>query len=294
MDKNGMKYFITISLTLIALGGLSQAQEIFVTIPPLKYFTERIVGDVTKVGVILAPGQNPHSYSPSAKEISIISRADLLLTAGVPFEENLFPRLKNLSKNLKVVDVSEGLPKRKFQLQEAPSHPDHDAHSHEEEAWDPHVWMSPRLAMKQSANILKAVTAWKPEKKKTFETNYTKWEKDLRELDGFLKETFRALDGSTFFAYHPAYGYFADAYGLKQVALEANGKQPSPADLRHLIERAKVDKVKVIFVQKHFSASSARVVANAIHGAVVTLDPLAEDYLENMRSLGKTVAENLR
>ncbi|MEM9446558.1 MAG: zinc ABC transporter substrate-binding protein [Verrucomicrobiota bacterium] len=275
---------------------LCHGQEIYVTIPPLKYFVQEITAEAQNVGVVLAPGQNPHSYSPSAKQIASLTRAKLLFTTGVPFEEHFISKIKGNSSTLKIIPTDEKLPKRKFTHHEAHDHDHHHHHDHKGNCihadWDPHIWMSPQLAIKQSQAILDALVIWKPSKKEVYQANFKALEKELNTLHDFLATELSPLKGSSLYVYHPAFGYFADAYGLEQKAIEVQGKQPTAKQLKTLIEQAKSDRAQVIFVQKQFPTSSAQTVADAIQGVVIPLDPLSADYLSTLKKIGTTISKN--
>ena len=126
-----------------------------------------------------------------------------------------------------------------------------------------------------------------------YRNNYISLEQDLTGLDQELESLLTPFAGDTLFVYHPAFGYFCDRYGLVQVAIETGGREPTPAQLEGVIEKAREEGVKVLFVQPEFPEKSARAVANAIHGAVIPVAPLAENYFDSLRELGKAVAEGL-
>ncbi|MCK5723282.1 MAG: zinc ABC transporter substrate-binding protein, partial [Gammaproteobacteria bacterium] len=90
-----------------------------------------------------------------------------------------------------------------------------------------------------------------------------------------------------FMVFHPSWGYFADTYGLKQVAVEIEGKNPKPSQLKELIEHAKEQGIKIIFVQPQFSSKSAKLVAREIGGRVAVADPLAQDWSANLRAVAR-------
>jgi len=138
------------------------------------------------------------------------------------------------------------------------------------------------------------LTRLDPEGREAYEDNYAGREADLKALDRRISEILAPVRGKTFFVFHPAFGYFARDYGLRQVAVETGGKQPGTRQLEHLIEEAKEQGVRVIFVQPQFARKSAEAIAEAIDGAVVPIDPLARDYLENLERMAERVEEGLR
>lgn len=160
---------------------------------------------------------------------------------------------------------------------------------------DPHVWLSPPLVMQQARNILDALVAADPEGRSYYATRYREFLSEIVELDLDLMEKFAAPDAKgQFMVYHPSWGYFADAYGLTQIPVELEGKEPKSGQLQGLIERAREDGVQVVFVQPQFSKRSAEIIAKAIDGEVVEVDPLAENWAENLRSVADHFASAVR
>lgn len=177
-------------------------------------------------------------------------------------------------------------------------HHGHAAHSEEKESGgipDPHVWLSPPLVMQQARNILDALVAADPEGRSGYATRYREFISEVVDVDLYLMEKFAAPDAKgQFMVYHPSWGYFADAYGLTQIPVELEGKEPKPAQLQGLIERAREDGVQVVFVQPQFSKRSAEIIAKAIDGEVVEVDPLAVNWAENLRSVADHFASAVR
>jgi len=272
-----------------AAGPETAVLQVFVSIPPQKYFVERIGGRYVEVHVLLSPGQSPHTYEPTAKQMVELARARIYFCVGMPFEKQLAAKIRAAAPELTVVDTSEGIRRREWDASMTghPAHEDHDGHSHrpDEQSWDTHTWMSPRLAAVHARNICQALCRVDPAHRAFYEGNLKKLTNELDRLDRQIAEALAPLKGRSFYVFHPAFGYFADAYGLKQVAIEMSGKQPTAKYLNDLIRRAEAAGVKLIFVQPQFSRQGAEAVARAIGGAVVPLDPLAENYMDNLRSI---------
>ena len=95
-------------------------------------------------------------------------------------------------------------------------------------------------------------------------------------------------------AFHPAWSYFAREYGLEQLPIEVEGKAPNPANLKKIIDIARKENIRIIFVQEQFDTNSARAVAAEIGGQVVKIDPLGLDWLENMRRIAQTLGDALK
>ncbi len=266
----------------------------FVSILPHACFVEKIGGDRVRVRVLVEPGQSPATYSPTPQQVARLAESQLLFSAGVPFEESLLPKIRSSLPKLKIIDTLAGIETRTMLVEHKCSGKgDHD-HTHHKGEKDPHVWLSPLLVKKQARTICNALSELDPEKKGTFEANCTAVEKELDALHAELTATLAPLKGREVFVFHPAYGYFCEAYGLKQTAVEVEGKAPSAKQLAELIDSAKKRNVKVIFVQPQFSTRSAKSVAGAIGGAVVPMDPLARNYLKNMKDMAAKVKKALK
>ena len=263
---------------------------VFVSILPQKYFVEKIAGERLKVEVLVSPGKSPHSYEPTPQQVISLGGAKALFTIGVPFEKAFLPKIKNTIKSIKIVDTSFGINKRVLEL-----HSHDDDHEGEEEdeheigTPDPHIWLSPSLAKIMAKNIYKALIEIDPNGEAEYSKAYKSLIEELDDLISLLSETLKPFEGSILFVYHPAFGYFADEFGLKQVTIEIGGKEPSPAKLTEIIDRAQKNGVKVIFVQPEFSQESAKKIAYSINGAVVILNPLSPDYINNLKIISQEI-----
>ncbi len=255
-----------------------------VSILPQKYFLERIAGDTIKVLVMVLPGESPATYEPTPDQIRALTKARVFFTIGVPFERSFVPKIKSTLKDIPIIDTSAGI--TRMDMEGAPSR--------DETVKDPHIWMSPPLVKTQAATMLKTLVKLFPEWKERFEQNYSTFINDLDEADKDLQESLASLNGTTLFVYHPSFGYFARRYGLKQKAIETGGKAPGPKSLNKLVAEVKKEGVKVIFVQPEFQQHSVEIIAEAAGTAVIPIDPLAEDYLDNLEAIAETLKSSLK
>lgn len=252
---------------------------VFVSIKPQAGLLKRMVGDHVEVRVLVGNGQSPHSYEPSAKQLAALGEAEILFTIGAPFEEALLKKIKPLYPELTVIETAAQIEKRPM------PHAHHGEHcTHDHGTTDPHVWLSAENAGKIAARMFNELGCGAADS-----VEYEKLLSELNALDEELIIKLTPFKGSRFYVFHPSFGYFADAYGLEQIPIELDGKSPSPRQLVALIEQAKTDGVKVVFVQKQFPADSANAVAEAIGGTVVQLDPLAEDVVANLRLIAESI-----
>lgn len=283
-------------LILAGTAASAQVPRVAVSILPQKYFVDRISGGAYSALVLVGPGQNPHSYEPTPRQMADLGSAAAWLTIGVDFENGLVPKVRNLYPRLRLVDTTEGLRFRSLQAHfpdedehdpdEDEHGPDEDEHGHPEGGRDVHVWMGREGAAAQARRVRDVLTALDPGKAAVYARNHDALVRDIDAVFDDLTETLTPLRGRPVFVYHPAFGYFLDEFGIEQVAVEAGGKEPTQKNLAALIERARRENARVIFVQPQFSKSAARTVAGAIGGVVVEIDDLAPDWLANLKKMG--------
>ena len=273
-------FFTMLFTTQIAFAKTNKI-NIFVSILPQSYFVERVGGDLVDVEILVGPGKSPATYDPTSKQMAKLGEARIYFRIGVPFEKGFINKLEGLNKNLRIVDTRDGVELRYFQGHNKDS-------SHESAIPDPHIWLDPKRVMIQAETICKALSSIAPEKKRFFKDNLNSFIKDLKMLDQKLTEILAPLKGGKFYVFHPAFGYFGDSYGLVQVAVEIEGKSPSAKQLASLIDSAKRDGVRVIFVQPQYARKGVETIAKAIDGAVVPINPLPANYLEEMEGMAKS------
>jgi len=286
------------ALVLSVLPGCSPKRQrpqgplsVFVSIPPQKYFVERIGGRHVSVSVMVGAGQSPATYEPTPRQIARLASARIFFRIGVPFERAFVRRIAATFDELTIVDTSRGVPLRRMQQpRDLPNaHEGNDV----ETGTDPHIWLNPRLVKIQADTICSALCDADPDHSAAYKHNRDAFKADLDALDREIAKALEPVKGKTLFVFHPAFGYFADAYGLRQKAIETGGKEPSARRIIELIDQAKREGVRVIFVQPQFSDRAARAIAESIDGAVVPMNPLAPDYMENMRRMAAAVSQAL-
>jgi zinc transport system substrate-binding protein len=269
-------------------GSSGKTPQVTVAIPPQAYFVERICGKHVRVQVLVEPGQSPHTFEPTPKQMAELAESRLYFKIGLPFEERLLSKIGETFKDLTIVDTREGIKLRTMEEWELGGEEEGEEGHHDEDRAgtpDPHIWLSPKLVKIQAQTICGAISKTDPAYAAEYAQNLKAFEADLDATDAKIAAALAPLKGKEFFVFHPAFGYFGDAYGLKQIAVETGGKQPGPRQLTELIERARKSGVKLILVQRQFSTVSAQAVAEAIGGAVVPTDTLATDYLANLEDL---------
>lgn len=281
---------VCLFLAGVGAGEARESLSVFVSIPPQKYFVERVAGETVKVSVMVKPGADPVTYEPSPRQMAELSEAKAYFRIGVPFEAAWLSRLRQNQPNLAIVDTREGITLRAI---EGHAHGPHGMDK-EKAMPDPHIWLSPRLVKKQAETIYLALVDLNPDEAATYLENYQLFVKDLEAIDQQIRSIIGNGRGRKFMVFHPAWGYFADEYGLQQIPIEVEGKEPSAKELARIIDQAHRDNIKVIFVQSQFNTKPAETIAKAVSGRVVQLDPLAEDYLTNLVVMAEAIGAEAR
>jgi zinc transport system substrate-binding protein len=278
-----MMLFLFCAVFLSASAMAGEPIPAFVSIPPQKYFVEKIGGNLVDVSVMVPPGANPHIYEPRPNQMTALSKARIYFAIGVSFETVWLPKFAKLNPQMRIVHTDKGIDKMAMV---AHHHEEKTKHPHRDDVHgglDPHVWVSPPEVKIIARNILEALLVIDPANQSTYKTNHDAFSTEIEKLDRDLREVFKDKKGFKIMVYHPAWGYLARAYGLEQVPVEVEGKEPKPEQLKTLIEESRKQGIKVIFVQPQFSTKSAETLAKAIGGGVVFADNLREDWEKNLR-----------
>lgn len=277
-----------ILVTLFFATSLFAKLNICVSIPPQAYFVDKIAGDLADVTVLIPPGSSPATYTPKPSQLKAIKKAQIYFTIGVPFEKNWLDRFKSINHKLKIVDMTAGIKKRPLHNPLAHASPEsHDEHHHHG-TLDPHVWLSPKLALILAKNVADTLSQEDPEHQKLYQTNYQAFTKSVRELEAKIAEKLKRIKQKSFIVFHPSFGYFAEAFGLQQVAIEKEGKEPSLRYIKRVIDFARKHNIKTIFVAPQFSQKSARYIAKQIGGKVVAINPLAYEWDKNLLEIAQS------
>jgi len=299
--RNAVFLILFFLVMLLGVQKANAAVEVFVSIPPQKWLSDRIGGQHLVTGVLISKGQDPHTFEPTPKQVEALSHSQLYFTVGLEFEKQIITKIRQSSSKLQIVDCTAGI--KKLAMAEHHHHGNETVHhddagknehtedgqGHDHAGLDPHVWLSPVNLKIMAANMAKAMIAADPQNSGDYTANLAQLNRELDALDQKIAAQLQPCAGATFFVFHPSFGYFAKRYGLHQEAVEVEGKLPTPKQLSNLITEAKADGVKVIFVQPQFDSRSAEVIATAIGGEVVPLDALAEDVKGNLETIANKI-----
>ncbi len=265
---------------------------VFVSIPPQKYFVQQIGKQRVHVQIMVKPGASPAAYEPRPRQMAAISKTQIYFAIGVAFEKTWLGKIAAANPKLRVVHTDDGI--QKISMAAHHHNAEHQPEKDHLGEPDPHIWLAPTLVMTQARMILNALVEIDPTHRAVYEANARAFLAELAALDADLRNMFVDMQGRQFMVFHPAWGYFAHSYGLQQVPVEIEGKDPKPAQLKTLIEHARENDIKVIFVQPQFSAKSAQLVAREIGGRVTVADPLASEWSQNLREVARKLKAALK
>lgn len=283
------------ALLLVALltAGAAPKPIVFVTIPPQRWLVQTLAGDAVQVELMVAPGQDPHTFEPSGRQMARLARAQGWLTIGLPFEGTLLAKARGACPDLKSFAVDQGIPRLGGH-----AHAGHDhsaaAEKHEtcgavHDGTDPHIWLAPRGMLQMATNTCRVLQSLLPAEEARLAAALAELTDKLIQLERELTGTLAPVAGKTFWVYHLSWAYFAKAFGLHQQAVEQDGREPSARQLARLIESARADRVRVLFTDPHSNPGPVRTLARHLDARVATLDPLAEVWPDNLRHVATAI-----
>ncbi|MDI6724037.1 MAG: zinc ABC transporter substrate-binding protein [Methanobacterium sp.] len=248
---------------------------VIVSIPPQAEFVEKIGGDKVKVTVMVPPGANPHTYEPLPDQLNDVSQAELYaeVGSGIEFENVWMDKISSANKKMVILNCSEGI---NF-IPNTENEGDNE--------YDTHVWVSPQNAKIMVENIYRGLIQVDPANRDYYKANKDKYLKELEKADESIRKSLSGHKNNKIMVYHPAWGYFCRDYGLTQIAIEKNGKEPTPQGIASLINQAKKEKIKIIFISPQYSRKNADGIASEIGGQVITVDDLDKNYIENLNKV---------
>lgn len=244
-----------------AVAGAQDRLDVVVSIPPQQWLIEQIGGDRVDVKVLVAPGESPTTHLPTDAQVTDLMRAQIYFRIGVPFERGLwFDAVRQMGR-FTMVDLREGI---------------------ELLGEDPHTWLSPTLLSIQAESVATALSRQDSNQRPFYEANLKRLKGVLKTLDEELRLALDPYSGRSFLVFHPSWAYFADAYGLHQIAIEIEGREPSDRELTELQMLAREAAIRTVFVQPQIHGRSARAFAQLLDARLETLDPLAADVVANL------------
>jgi len=273
------------------------AISIAVSIPPQQWFVSRIAGDNVRVTTLAGPGANPHNFEPTPGQIQNLSSANAWILSGAEFEISLLPKVKKLFPDLLIVDGTQGVRFRTLEEH------DHD-HLHEYNIngdtsaprsplttpyLDRHTWLGREPAKILASHIKDTLTVMDGDNEELYNSRYEDVIKLIDNEFDFLSAALAPLKGKSVFVYHPSFGYFLDEFDIHQEAVETGGKEPGPRQLNNLMKKIIEEQAVAVFVQAQFPVNAARTLAASAGVQLISLDPLAPDWLENIGRMGQAL-----
>lgn len=318
------KYFlfiVSLSLFVACQSGSKKNTEtekgvLTVTIEPQRYFLEQIVGDAFTINTLVPPGASPETYEPAPSVMVEMGKSQIYFMVGdLGFERAWSGRLATNNRNILMVDCSTGIERI-----EGGEHTDHDHghanehnHKHDNDAGhdhdtgytdehnhvhnhgdtDPHIWTSPRAVKIMTANMLEALVKVDPDNKETYQANYERFIGQLTEMDSLIQKKLANVTSRAFIIYHPALAYFSNDYNFHQHSVEFQGKNPSPAQIKELVDLARKEQIHTLFMQKGFDAKNMEVIARELGAELFEIDPLNYAWDKELMQLVDILARDV-
>ena len=269
-------FFVLFALPILA------KETLLVSILPQKYFIDQIAKDRFEVVALIPKGASPATYSLKPSQLLQIKKAKLYFTIGVPFERAWKDRILGTNPKLRLIDSTKYI--RLYPIGEHEHHKDHV-----KELLDPHVWLAPNLVEQIARVLLEELVRLDPAHQKEYFENYKAFIAKIAQIDTKIFSMVLHSHTKAFLISHPSLGYFARSYGLKQLPIEAGGKEPKMARLIHLIQKAKELGIRVIFIEPQFPQKSAQFLAKKLGAKVTLIDPLAQDWEQNILRIVRAI-----
>jgi len=278
-----MNRVVFVFLMMITLGYAKV--DAVVSILPQVSFVKAIGGDKVNIALMVEPGNSPHSYEPKPSQMKEISKAKLYFAIGVEFENVWLERFKAQNSSMKVIDTTVNVTKLAMKKHEGYDH--HDT----KEGLDPHIWTAPNNLKIVAQNIYEAFKSSDQANEAYYKANFDKFIAHIDQVDQEIKTILKDTPkGAKFMVFHPAWGYFAKQYGLIQLPIEVEGKEPKPKTVAKLINKAKQEKIRAIFTAPEFSDTTAKTIADELGISVIKVSPLNPKWGENLINLAKAIA----
>ncbi len=269
--------------------GKSGVVNVTVSILPQKFIVERIGKEKVKVNVMVPPATSPEIYEPGPVKMAELKDSAIYFLIGMPFEKNAFEKMKSEFSNVRFTQMQKNIVFRKIEG----GHDHKEESGFHEETYDPHIWLDPLYLIVISDNTVSELIKADPANREFYIKNLLELKKELQLLYDELLDVFKGSERKSFVIYHPAWGYFADRFGLKQIPVEIEGKEPSVAEMAKLSEFIKENKVKTIFLQAQSSETVINSLASEKGIQIKMIDPLKENVVENIRESALLIKEGL-
>jgi zinc transport system substrate-binding protein len=281
-------YFLITCLTISCVSSTKDSDNkiITVSIAPFKYFVEEIAGNDFTVNVMVPAGADPHTYEPVPGQINKLRKSVGYLSNGyLGFEMNWLDRFYETNPAMKKLALSDFI---------EPLVSQHHLEGGHIEGADPHYWVSPKCALAIAGSVKQFLIGLNPAQKEKYESNYLQLISKIKVIDDKAMGMFSNVSVKSFMIYHPNLAYVARDYGLEEIPVEFEGKEPSPSRMRDLVDRARKDNLKTIFVQLEYDTKNAKALAEEIGAQIVLIDPLSENWQKSTTDIIEAVSKSLK
>ena len=285
-----MKRIFSLVLFILIIAGcthrtVDQGQGVItVSIEPFRFFTSEIAGDSYSINVIVPPGASPATYEPPPAVIKGISNSDMMIINGyLGFEMAWIDRMIGLNEKVKVLKLADSQ-----DLIASDSHRHNDITHYT--GVDPHFWVSPLCARIIARDIRDFLVKNDPDREEIYNSNYMRLDSLILDTDSYIRSILSDSGKKSFMIFHPSLTYFARDYGLEQIAVETEGKEPSPSELKELIDNGREKNLKTIFVQREFDMKNARLIGKEIGAETVVIDPLSNEWVGSLKEIAENIA----
>ncbi|MCE5344729.1 MAG: zinc ABC transporter substrate-binding protein [Bacteroidales bacterium] len=284
------KYFYFLLILFFTSCGQQNSDNrnriITVSIAPFKYFVEEIAGDDFVVNIMVPAGSNPHIYEPFPEQINKLRRSEAYISNGyLGFEMTWLDRFYEINKTMRKLSLADKI---------NPLVSEHHHEGESAEGADPHYWVSPECALIIASSVKELLCDMNPSQRQKYETSYNALILKIQDTDKHARDLFSSVHGRSFMIFHPNLGYLARDYGLEEISVEYEGKEPPPSRMKELIDRARKDGLKTIFVQKEYDTKNAKAIADEIGAEIRIIDPLSEDWLQSTSDIISALYSSLK
>lgn len=268
------------------------ANYVTVSIIPLKYFVEKIAGGTVEINVLFPAGSNPHIYEPKPKEMIKYSKSSIYFSLGDDFDKSWLRKLISLNSSIKIVHLDEGIEKITFDHDHENEHieekVEHKENHYDHGKTDQHIWTSISNIRIMGETIKNSLKEMFPENFSVYEANFEKFSDELKKLDKKIRGN---ISGKNFLVFHPSWGYFAKDYGIKQIPIEFEGKEPSPKQMIEIVELVKRENIKYLFTQPQINSKTVQVITKQTGLKSVMVDPLGYNILNEIEKIYEVISQ---
>lgn len=280
--------YFPVLLLMLSCGRSGTAPDnriITVSISPFKYFVEQIAGNDFTVNVMVPAGADPHTYEPFPGQINNLRKSVGYISNGfLGFEMNWLDRFYETNRAMKKLNLGDSI---------VPLSSDHHHEDGHIEAADPHYWVSPKCAIVIASSVNNFLCGLNPSQSQKYNSNFQILISNIHELDNKASQLFSDIRVKSFMIYHPNLAYVARDYGLEEIPVEYEGKEPSPSRMRELVDRMRKENLRTIFVQIEYDTKNAKAIAGETGAKIVLIDPLSENWFKSTTDIINNLHKSL-